>query len=123
VKIRYGFAMAMVLLALTACAQGDKPAAKSTTKSPGLTGKTLIGKAHNAKGGAVVVTDNFGTVYIDGLDSWPDELLDRLVEVTGTLKREKRIPDPVTKPSGEVSAGAYGDQTVVYDAQWKPLDE
>jgi len=115
--------MAMLLLALTACSQGDKPGAKSSSKAPGLAGKTLIGKAQNAKGGAVVVTSNYGTVYINGLDEWPDALLDRLVEVTGTLKREKLIPDPVTKESGEVSAGAFGEQTVVYDATWKAADE
>jgi len=82
---------------------------------------TLRGTAHDAKGGAVVQTDEGRVVYVAGLAAWPDELRGRRVEVSGRLVREKRIPDPVVNERGEHSAGAYGDQEIVEDARWHAL--
>lgn len=81
-----------------------------------------MGGAANAKGGAVVLTDVYGPVYVEGLKAWPVDVVGKTVEVSGLLRREKLIPDPVTNEYGAVSAGAYGDQTVIADADWKVID-
>lgn len=80
---------------------------------------TLLGTARNAKGGAVVVRDDGGAVYVGGLEAWPAALDGQRVEVTGQLVRKKLIPDPVVGPNGERSAGAEGDQTVIEKATWR----
>ena len=80
---------------------------------------TLEGKAENAKAGAIVVSDDGTMAYIDGLeDGWPNEISRKRVRVTGELREEKRIPDPGTNP---ITAGAFGTQTILYDAKWTVL--
>jgi hypothetical protein len=82
--------------------------------------KTIEGKAEDAKACAVVVLDSGDVVYIAGVDSWPSEILGRRVKVTGVLKRKKLIMDPVTGADGGISQGAWGKQTVLEGASWKP---
>ena len=80
---------------------------------------TLKGMALNAKGGAVLVTEAKGPIYVEGLDAWPDEFLDAEVQVTGLLTSKKIIPDPVVDEHGAVSTGAEGNQMVLEKATWK----
>ena len=79
---------------------------------------TIIGIAKDAKGGAVILTSEKVPIYIKGLDSWSSELFDKRLEVTGVLKEEKFIPDPVIDEDGSISTGAYGDQLVLIDAEF-----
>jgi hypothetical protein len=79
---------------------------------------TLRGVAADAKGGAVLQTDDGRVVYVDGLERWPDAVAGHPVKAQGRLTRRKLIPDPVVGPAGERSAGAVGDQTVLEQATW-----
>ncbi len=79
---------------------------------------TLKGIAKDAKGGAVILTSEKVPIYIKGLDSWPPELFDKQLEVTGVLNEEKFIPDPVIDEDGSISTGAYGDQLVLENAEF-----
>ena len=79
---------------------------------------TILGIAKDAKGGAVLLTSNKEPIYIKGLDSWPTELFDKQLKVTGVLKEEKFIPDPVIDEDGSISTGAYGDQLVLENAKY-----
>ena len=79
---------------------------------------TLKGIAKDAKGGAVILTPEKVPIYIKDLDSWPPELFDKQLEVTGVLKEEKFIPDPVIDEDGSISTGAYGDQLVLEHAEF-----
>jgi hypothetical protein len=109
----------LVALAFTGCAGGRG----TTTATPSHTlARTVVGEAANAKAGAVVLTDVYGEVYVKGLAAWPDDVVGKTVELSGLLRREKLIPDPVTNEDGAVTAGAYGDQTVIADADWKVID-
>jgi len=81
----------------------------------------ITGSARNAKGGAVVVKSSGSPVYIEHLDSWPDDVLGCEVEVTGTIVSKKYIPDPVVDEDGAISQGAVGDQDVLENARWKKL--
>jgi hypothetical protein len=79
---------------------------------------TILGIAKDAKGGAVILTSENVPIYIKGLDSWSPELFDKQLKVTGVLKEEKFIPDPVIDEDGSISTGAYGDQLVLENAKY-----
>ncbi len=79
---------------------------------------TLIGTAKDAKGGAVIITTDTHVIYIKGLDFWSSELLDKHVSVSGLLKQEKFIPDPVLSKNGGISCGAIGEQLVLEKAEY-----
>jgi len=79
---------------------------------------TILGIAKDAKGGAVLLTSGKVAIYIKGLDSWPPELFNKQLKVTGMLKEEKFIPDPIIDENGSISTGAYGDQLVLIDAEF-----
>ena len=81
----------------------------------------LHGRAFNSKAGAVLVTDDDQTVYIDGLEYWPDDVSGKSVIVNGLLKRKKYIPDPQTDADGAVSQGAQGEQLVLEKARWRAV--
>jgi len=83
---------------------------------------TLSGTARDAAMGAVVRTSQ-GTVYVLGVESWPDDVQGKTVTVTGTLQRRKLAPDPVVGADGGVSHGAAGSQVVVEDARWSLAGE
>jgi hypothetical protein len=62
---------------------------------------TIVGKAHNAKYGAVIVTSNNDVYYLDSLKSWSSEFIGKSVKVTGKisikhLKRQKVISGGIT---------------------------
>ena len=78
----------------------------------------FIGRAENAKGGAVVVLQNQGVIYIRNLSSWEDEIIGKQVSISGIVRLEKYIPDPYTSEDGGISQGAIGSQYVLDDAQW-----
>ncbi|MFW9849695.1 MAG: hypothetical protein ACFFF4_11160 [Candidatus Thorarchaeota archaeon] len=81
--------------------------------------QTIRGRAENAKGGAVVITDSLGVIYIDGVDSWDDNVVGRDVEVKGEIFHGKHIPDPVVDEDGAISTGAAGIQTILLNPKWK----
>ncbi|HME55673.1 MAG TPA: hypothetical protein VKM55_25930 [Candidatus Lokiarchaeia archaeon] len=79
----------------------------------------IKGIARNAKAGAVVVPTNGSPIYIEHLESWPDDVLGCEIEAKGTLRAKKIIPDPVVDEEGAISQGAAGEQDVLENAQWK----
>jgi len=79
---------------------------------------TIFGIAKDAKGGAILLTSEKVPIYIKGLDYWSPELFDKQLKVTGVLKEEKFIPDPVIDEDGSISTGAYGDQLVLENAEF-----
>jgi len=78
---------------------------------------TLDGTARNAHQGAVLVTED-EPVYIQGLESWPLQLSNKKVRVSGSLKHRSIAPEPVTGPGGEISHGIAGDSYVLENASW-----
>jgi hypothetical protein len=82
---------------------------------------SVRGIARDAKGGAVVVTSSGSPVYIEHLDSWPDDVTGCEVEAKGKLVAKKLIPDPVVDEDGAISQGAAGDQDVLENARWNKV--
>lgn len=79
----------------------------------------LVGVAENAKSGAVVVLSTGEPVYIKNLDYWDEGLYKKRIKVTGLLRKQKLVPDPVVNIRGEVSAGAFGMSLVLEEAKWE----
>ncbi len=94
-----------------------------TLRLPENMGKTVTvrGIARDAKGGAVLLPANTDPIYIEGLSSWPDEVLGKEVSVTGVLREKKLIPDPYIASDGGISQGAIGTQMVLEKATWKRI--
>ena len=80
----------------------------------------IEGTAYDAKGGAVLRTDD-AVVYIAGKASWPADVVGGRVRATGILSEEKIVPDPEVGADGAVSAGAAGLQKVLKDSTWEIL--
>ena len=80
---------------------------------------SLIGRAENAKGGAVVILESQEVIYIRSVSSWDDEIVGKQVIIKGIVRLEKYIPDPEVSKDGAISQGAIGSQYVLDDAQWR----
>lgn len=78
----------------------------------------IMGKAFNAKSGAMVLLEDQSAVFLDGLLEWPEEWLRKEVRVKGRLTRKKLAPDPVTDKNGAVSTGAFGSNYVLEEAEY-----
>lgn len=46
---------------------------------------TVIGKAKDAKAGAIIITDQDSVYYVGGLRRWQDKYLDKKIKVKGKL--------------------------------------
>lgn len=67
----------------------------------------VTGKANNAKLGAVVVTESNEVYYIDKLEYWSSDFIEKTVRVTGKLVTKKiekadSISGGITSPSMKV---------------------
>lgn len=122
----------LILCPLAACAgstppphQGkppeESPVTRSSPERPATV--TLLGTAHDAKGGAVIDSEQHGVVYVEGLDFWPDALHGKRVRARGELVEMKLIPDPAVGPDGAISQGAVGKQTVLRGATWELAED
>ncbi len=80
---------------------------------------SLIGRAENAKGGAVVILGSQEVIYIRSVSSWDDEIVGKQVIIKGIVRLEKYIPNPEVSKDGAISQGAIGSQYVLDDAQWR----
>jgi hypothetical protein len=79
---------------------------------------TLHGTARNAKGGPVIITKDNNVIYFKNLESWPPELEGKQIIMSGLLKKEKFIPDPIIDENGAISCGAKGMQFVLENAEY-----
>lgn len=80
---------------------------------------TLVGTAYDAKAGAMILTENESAVYIRGLDEWPGQYSGKKISVSGLLTKDKLVPDPVIGRDGGISTGAYGEDYVLDNAEYK----
>lgn len=100
------------LIALCACAKAPMTLEQQVNRQV-----ELVGKAANAKGGAVVLVDG-QPVYLEGVESWPDEALDTEVTVGGKLVSKQYLPE--ADDGAEKTAGAHGPQWVLEEPDWTP---
>jgi len=83
---------------------------------------TVCGTAKHVKIGAVVVLDNGGFYYVDGLHSWGD-LTDHKVCVTGELKIVE--VEPVKTIDGELIEQGFSEKAtllIIKNAKWELVE-
>ena len=80
---------------------------------------TISGTAYNAKGGALIITENDETYYIGGLDFWEDSLLEKTVEVTGFIQTENFKEEDIKDDKGAWKQGMIGEKLTIIKAKWK----
>jgi hypothetical protein len=73
----------------------------------------LQGIAKNAKGWAVLITEDENVIYIKGLLEWSEKLLNTKIKIKGHLKKAKLIQDPQIDNKGAISQGSYGKQFIL----------
>lgn len=76
---------------------------------------TIIGKAMDAKAGAVVVSDDKGIYYLDGLASWDKKFYAKKVKVVGKLVIEERKKRENVK---EVVQEIVGTKKIIKNPKW-----
>ncbi|MGQ3060094.1 hypothetical protein [Flavobacterium sp.] len=77
----------------------------------------ITGIATDAKAGAVVLDDTGTPYYVDGLDHWEEKYLDKVVNVTGELKKVKIKNE--NKTASKKKQQAKGTQFVLMNAEWE----
>lgn len=78
---------------------------------------TIIGKAENAKAGAIVTsTKDQKMYYLDLVDSWHESIVGKTVKVTGTLKIEEIKP---VKKDEELSQQITGIKRILLKPKWE----
>lgn len=78
-----------------------------------------VGKALDAKYGAILLTSDEDVYYIDGLDYWDDSVRGLPVEVTGELTEVSDSSATNQAPSGLAVQRAEGPRKVLKNATWK----
>ena len=90
-----------------------------TSKSRNI---TVTGTAYNAKGGAILRTDEGSVYYIEGLDSWEMDIPGKKVSVIGILKTENFKEKDLKNEKGEWTQGMIGEKLSLVKAKWKLLE-
>ena len=79
----------------------------------------VIGKAMNAKQGAIVISDNDkGVFYLDGLANWDEKIYGKKVKVTGKLL----IKEWKKKYDDEIRAEIEEPQKIIKRPKWILVD-
>src|SRR5687767_13444517 len=78
---------------------------------------TIIGKAENAKAGAIVTSNKDQKIYyLDKIDFWQNNILGKTVKVTGNLIIEEKKP----VPSGEdIPQQIVGVKRILLKPKWE----
>ena len=66
---------------------------------------TVEGIAYNAKMGALLETDDKEIIWIDSIDSWPDDYFGKRIKVTGVVIERYDLPVYIQKEGNPVSSG------------------
>jgi len=82
---------------------------------------TISAVAHNAKAGAVVMTDQNEVIYLRDLREWQDALLGRRVLIEGVLRRQHVYPEVRTE-DGAISQGISGKQWIIDVKHYRLID-
>jgi hypothetical protein len=109
-QVYYWFVLTFTVLTIVAC----KTLSAQEKEKHEI---TVIGISKNAKIGAVIVTGN-NLYYIDRLNVWKKNILDKKLKVTGVLKIEKFH---IENEDGILTQGMEGEKTTLMNAHWKVI--
>jgi hypothetical protein len=77
----------------------------------------VVGKAENAKAGAIVISkDDQKMYYVDGLDFWDKKIIGKMVKVKGKLLIENKNAQ---KEDEEISQQITGIKRIILKPKWE----
>jgi hypothetical protein len=77
----------------------------------------VIGKAENAKAGAMVISkDDNKMYYLDGLIYWSEKVRGKTVKVSGKLLIENK---PEQNPNEPISQQITGEKRIILKPRWE----
>jgi hypothetical protein len=79
----------------------------------------ITGIAENAKAGAIVITEDNAVYYPEGILSWSDTILKKLVEVEGYLLIQYQSEETLVNEKGEYKQGLSGEIRKIVKPVWK----
>lgn len=79
---------------------------------------TVTGIAQNSKAGGIVITSDNSHFFVDVISSWNDDVLGKMVEVTGTLKKEYYTEKDLKDEEGGWKQGMLGEKLIIINAKW-----
>ena len=83
----------------------------------------ITGKAYDAKSGAIIITDEGQTYYLEGIDYWPDAISGKTVKVSGYIKQEFFDEKDLVNEKGEYTQGMSGEKLSIQKARWELVEE
>lgn len=78
----------------------------------------ISGIAQNARFGAIIMIEDFTPVFLEGIQEWDSEIVDKSVIVTGVLRLKLLAPKAIVSPNGEVSHGVGSDSYILENPRW-----
>jgi len=83
---------------------------------------TILGQAFDTKAGAVILTKEEKTIYIDGLDYWPDDYVGKTVSITGSLEQSNTISKAGNLTNKLIKQGIEGEQYIFKNTKLRLLE-
>jgi len=80
---------------------------------------TITGIAENSKAGAIVITKENVVYYLEGINSWNNDVLRKEVEVKGDLVKEFHQEEDLMNEKGEYKQGLSGEINKIVKPSWK----
>jgi hypothetical protein len=77
---------------------------------------TVTGLAKNSKAGAIVLTADSNIYYVEGMDSWSDDVENTLVKVTGEMYTTETKAEDLKNEKGEYTQGTVGVKKIIKQA-------
>jgi hypothetical protein len=79
---------------------------------------SISGTGQNSKSGAIVITKNNEVYYLEGINSWNNEDLDKEIIVEGELKISNINQEDLQNSKGEYSQGNSGEIKTILNPKW-----
>ncbi len=81
---------------------------------------TVIGKAENVKGGAIVISNSDQKMYhLDKIDFWPTNIIGKTVKVKGKLIIEEKKP---VQPGQDIPQQITGVKRILIKPKWELVE-
>ena len=80
---------------------------------------TIRGIAKNTKSGAIVISEKSKLYYIDGIDSWTDNISGKKVKVTGILNVKIYKEEDLKNEDGGWIQGVEGEKNTIKLIKYK----
>ena len=83
---------------------------------------TIIGIAHNGKGGSLLLTEANDVYYMDGIDFRDEIIFGKKIKVTGILVLETFKEEDLKNENGAWKQGVKGEKKTIQISDWEIVE-